>query len=376
MPSCLERFPGFAEFLNDAPERDAPWPAIGITERELRDVCDAEGLWGLLHARFSRSSFAAEWPAAARDDLCRTARAHAAEELLRAVEVRAVLAALTDAGIQPVLLKGTSLAYGVYPTPEARTRSDTDLMIRACDVEGARAVFESCGYRAAVHCSELFAQFEMQREDRFGLVHAMDVHWRISTQPVFLSLLTYEELVAGAQPVPALGPNALGAGMADALLLACVHPVMHHRNAERALWIYDVHLLVSRLSPPELESFASRARRKGVAAICAHTLRLAQRVFGTEIPMAMLQELDSARGEVSAEYLVERRRWHHELLSSVKAVEGRERLRLLREVLLPRPAYVLGAYGLRGTRIGMCLLPALYVHRAARGAWKIATGRK
>ena len=51
-------------------------------------------------------------------------------------------------------------------------------------------------------------------------------------------------------------------------------------------------------------------------------------------------------------------------------------LRLLREVLLPSPAYMLGAYGLRGKPLAPLLLPALYVHRNVRGAWKIIAGKK
>ena len=53
-----------------------------------------------------------------------------------------------------------------------------------------------------------------------------------------------------------------------------------------------------------------------------------------------------------------------------------DRVRLLREVLLPSPSYMLGAYGLRGKPLGTWLLPALYVHRNVRGAWKILTGKK
>ena len=45
-------------------------------------------------------------------------------------------------------------------------------------------------------------------------------------------------------------------------------------------------------------------------------------------------------------------------------------------MLLPSPAYMLGTYGLRGKPLGSWLLPALYVHRNMRGAWKILTGKK
>ena len=53
----------------------------------------------------------------------------------------------------------------------------------------------SLGYATTVHCSDLFSQFEVQKVDRFGVQHAFDVHWSISTQPVFAGLLTYDELL-------------------------------------------------------------------------------------------------------------------------------------------------------------------------------------
>jgi hypothetical protein len=275
-------------------------------------------------------------------------------------------------------LKGAALAYAIYPTPVSRFRSDTDLMVRADDVELARRVLAARDYRMTVHCHELFSQFEAQKEDGFGVVHVFDVHWKISTQPVFAGVSSFDELLAGAQPVPALGPNARAAGPLDALLLACVHPVMHHRNLECALWIYDVHLLASHLTASDFDEFARRAQRKKVASICAHGLRLAEAVFGTTVPAGVLDVLAAAgQSEPSAEYLASERRWHHELVSSLRALpRGRDRLRLLREVLFPRPDYILGTYGVAGKPFARLLLPVLYLHRNLRGASRVLLQKK
>jgi hypothetical protein len=259
-----------------------------------------------------------------------------------------------------------------------RARSDTDLLIAATDVDRARGVMASLGYVTTVHCSDLFSQFEVQKVDRFGVLHAFDVHWSISTQPVFAGLLTYDEMSSRAMPVPALGDAAVAPRLIDALLLACVHPVMHHQNVERVLWIYDVHLLVSRLSRDELEELARLARTKKVAGICAHQLRLAQTAFGSSVPEAVYASLMRVgETEPSAAYLATGRRWHDELIASVRGLRSAgDRARLLREVLFPNPQYMLGAYGMRGRAVGPWLLPALYVHRNVRGLWKIISGRK
>ena len=131
--------------------------------------------------------------------LCQEAHAEAARELLRADEIKTVLGELAAAGISPILFKGTALAYSIYPSPICRPRNDTDLLIAPTAVDAARRVFAACGYAVTVHCADLFSQFEVQRVDRFGVLHVFDVHWKISTQPVFENLLTYDDLARRSQ---------------------------------------------------------------------------------------------------------------------------------------------------------------------------------
>jgi hypothetical protein len=210
------------------------------------------------------------------------------------------------------------------------------------------------------------------------VVHAFDVHWSISTQPVFADLLTYEDMLPRVRVVSALGDSAIAPCRVDALLLACVHPVMHHRNEERLLWILDIHLLASALSSVELDEFEALARMKKVAAVCRRGLQQAQTVFGTPVAADLIARLNRTAGpEPSAAYLASERRWHHETIASLRALPRLgDRARLLREVLLPSPGYMLGAYGLRDKPLGAWLLPALYVHRNMHGAWKIIVGKK
>jgi Uncharacterised nucleotidyltransferase len=235
----------------------------------------------------------------------------------------------------------------------------------------------SLGYSATAYCHDLFSQFEMQKVDRYGVCHVFDVHWKISTQPVFEGVLTHAELLARTRAVPALGSTARTTGEVDALLLACIHPVMHHRNELRALWICDIDLLAGELSDDQFAEFAALARRKRVARICAHQLRLARALFGTSVPGDTMRELSAAAGEPSAAYLASDRTWRHELVSSIRALpRAADRFKLMRDVLMPSPSYMLAAYGLQRNSLGTLLLPALYVHRNLLGAWKVLTGKK
>jgi len=313
------------------------------------------------------------------DDLARTARTQDARELVRQHEIAAVLVALAEAGARPILLKGTPLAYSVYPTPASRPRVDCDLLIEHRDISAVREVMTSLGYTAPPGCGSdlLFRQFPMARIDAFGIDHQFDFHWQISTQSLFTDLLTYDELMAEAIGVAALGPSARAAGPVHALLLACVHPVIHHRNRERLLWTYDVHLLGSRLSREEFDRFAGLAIEKKVAAIAACQLARSQARFATRISEQVIARLSEATAEPSAAYLRPGRRWHHELASNIKALASwRERSTLIREVIFPSPRYILDTYGLKPGPIGLIVAPALYLHRGTWGLLKILLGRK
>ncbi|HKY23493.1 MAG TPA: nucleotidyltransferase family protein [Vicinamibacterales bacterium] len=354
------------------------WSQIRAAPADFLASCAEHEVKGLVRSRLERLAHRAEWPREIHEDLAAHAHRDTALEMLRGAEISLVLADLAAVGIRPVLIKGTSLAYGTYEAPACRPRGDTDMLVRECDVEAAREAFARRGYAATIHCSDLFSQFEVQKVDRFDVVHAFDVHWKISTQPVFENLFTYDELLARSQPVLALGPNARGAGAVDALLLACVHPTMHHRNIDRMLWIYDVHVLASALALAGFDELTRLARQKRVAAICAHGLRLAQTFFHCAIPAGVFEALSAEKAsEPSAEYLASERRWHHELISSVRSASsfGR-RARILREVLFPSPQYMLSAYGFGDKPLGALLLPALYVYRNVNGVWKIVSGKK
>jgi hypothetical protein len=299
-----------------------------------------------------------------------------AVELLRGREITRVLGALHARGIAPILLKGTPLAYSVYDAPALRPREDTDLLIRAEDADAVRQVMTELGHTAPAYCDDVHYQFPFELEDEFGVGHAFDFHWRLSTQAAFADLLTYEELAAEAAPVPALGLFARAAGNVHALLLACVHPAMHHQNVERLIWVYDVHLIVKRMTSEELDRFAGLAISKGVAAISSQELSRAHARFVTPVPASVMARLNAAAGESTAAYLVRGRTWKDELVSNIGALGWRDRLRLVRRIAFPKPSFMLESYGLRGGTVGVTLLPALYVLRGLRGLWRVLAGRK
>jgi hypothetical protein len=357
------------------------WDRVALDPGALLDACRDQEVSGLIYHHVRDTPAFASWPRVVRDALADASRAAAARELLVQREIGRVLDALDAHGVHPLLLKGTALAYTVYPHPSLRSRSDTDLLIDGGDIETVQHALTTLGYTRSLLCDGdlLFRQFEWAREDEFGVVHALDVHWAISTQAAFARVLTYDEMAARAVEAAALGGNARVPATMHALLLALIHPAMHHQNQRRLLWGYDVQLLARRLDSRAVQELVDHAIARGVAEVCAHGLRTAQGWFGAAVPREALDRLAAAplSGQPSAAYLAPARTWKDDTVANLRGLpRWRDRLRLFREIAAPSPAYMLQAYGVGGSGLGRALLPALYVHRGVRGLWRVISGRK
>ena len=201
-------------------------------------------------------------------------------------------------------------------------------------------------------------------------MHDLDVHWKISNRPIFENLLSWDELEASAVPIPALGPQARAAGPIHALALACVHPVAHHgaQFPDRFLWVYDVHVLVSAMTTPDVEQWTAFVTSRHIRSLCAVALGRAREQFGTLVPRVVDDALATTEAEPSAWYLSPDA-WRGDIrLADLRASRGlRAKAQLVREVVLPSPSYIREEYGVSNPLlIGFC-----YLHRVVRGSWRL-----
>ena len=122
--------------------------ALPPDEAGLLETARAEGVLTLCHHQLRRSSAWTQYPEPLRETLTRHAYQAVAVELMRAAELRDVLAALAQADLPVLLLKGAALAYTLYPEPHLRERCDTDLLLPSReDAERAGRVFQTLSYQ-------------------------------------------------------------------------------------------------------------------------------------------------------------------------------------------------------------------------------------
>ena len=142
---------------------------------------------------------------------------------------------------------------------------DTDLLVRKADMPSVTRVMRTLGYSRSNRTSGdlVMPQSQFVKDNRGGLVQVYDVHWKMALPILFADVLSFEEVLARAVDVPALGGRARALGRVDALLLACIHRVAHHRCDDRLLWLYDIHLLANDLANDKDQSGGSAVLRAG-----------------------------------------------------------------------------------------------------------------
>lgn len=329
----------------------ATWPPIGQDEVA---AIEAHGMTPLIQRWSGESSL--------RDIAVR----EAAFEALRLRGLQGVLTALSDARIAVLILKGTALAYSLYELPELRPRSDTDLLAREEDRARLQETLSSLGYQEHVAPGDRLGlrQTVYYREDDFGFLHSLDVHWSVLNPASFSGLVSHEEALSDAVPLGRIHPAASGLDRVRALLLACVHRVAHHHDSPRLIWLIDIHLLANELTAPEWERLWTIARSKGMIGVVGASLTAAadlSRLSYTVVPPV-------ARDEPSALYLrrdVSRARL---LVHDLHALPGwRARFTRLFDLAFPARSYMEKEFGATST----ALLPLAYLRRATRGVARL-----
>jgi hypothetical protein len=290
-----------------------------------------------------------------------------------------MLTALAAIDVQPVLFKGTALAYSLYANPVLRARGDTDLIVAPESTGEVDTALNALGFVRSVAVSGDFISYQAcyTREEDAGESHTLDLHWRINNSEVLARLFTYEELRRQAQSLPRLCPEALAASPVHAMLLACMHRATHkqnpmyvrgvpHHDADRLIWLYDIHLLAKSFDSAQWNEFMRLADSKGLRAVCLEGMEHARACFRTEYPENVLAALARNDALEPAALYLNGSRLRQQWMDFLAIAGAANKLRFLRESIFPSAAYMRHKYP--DARPGW--LPWLYVRRAVGGVLK------
>lgn len=226
----------------------------------------------------------------------------AARNIRRFDELGKLLAAMHDAGIPVVVLKGAALAEFVYGDIALRPMFDTDVLVRPEDIAGAFRVLRAAGYAPE-------GPFDMAAEQTLN--HAvpfltptgfrLDLHWTILTPRHRRGIdgQGLSALWARAQPVSFGGVPAWALCPTDLLLHLCLHVSVGHWFDKGLLAYVDIAEVTRRErvdaagAQVDWAAFTDRARAWGIANGVRLALQLAGEWAGAVIPPHVLPSLNA-----------------------------------------------------------------------------------
>lgn len=250
----------------------------------------------LLHSVLDAERFA---PAAVHRQWEEAYLATARRNLFLFHELEEALAALNEAGVDVLVLKGAALAETLYGNIAVRPLVDFDLLVRRGQAAQALKVLGDLGYRRAgiephagialLHENEIL----LRKEGRMD-VH-LELHWSLFDSPHYQERLPMAWFWESATPA-SIGDREARILCAEAQLLhLCGHLMLHHRGNE-LLWLHDVAEL---LCAYEGRIAWSTVLEKAVA--CELVLPLQQIIsvvvaeWGAPVPAGVLAHLAALR---------------------------------------------------------------------------------
>jgi hypothetical protein len=264
--------------------RVAARDAEAVDWTRLVDLALQHGVLPLLQRGLARSAIAA--PAASGARMRSLVRGITERNLRLTAELREVLAALAEAGLPAVPLKGPALAALLYGDVTVRQFNDIDVLVHPLDAPRARAVLARLGYAFGEPTEA--ASLGVRKVD-YGTV-TLDLHWQFaeSRYSFPMDMGFWDRLqrqptgvVAGWRPQTE-----------DYLLFLCGHPATHCWS--RLGWIADIARFIHvHRETLDWNAALARARQVGGLRVLLVGVELASAFTGVAIP-SVVRELAAA----------------------------------------------------------------------------------
>jgi hypothetical protein len=217
-------------------------------------------------------------------------------------ELAAILRMLAERSVDSVLLKGSVLAYTVYPEPWCRARCDVDVWIDPADYPTVWEGLTALGYREQPpERRPLSLALSFGGETQFrgagnglGLV---EPHFKafVGEWVRYATKIDQSALWDRRIPFQVAGVSGKSMTAEDMLLHLCVHFGVSHQFASPALRaLLDIHLMTLNAGL-DWTTVVRRAHEWRIATVTWTVLSLAVRFFATPVPIDTLRGLEPGR---------------------------------------------------------------------------------
>jgi hypothetical protein len=234
-------------------ERPFPDPPAGLDWERLHNILMSHRLTP--HFYVLGKSNRSCWPASFRDRL----RLERYGLMLYGDQCIArfqpVLAALTEAGIPVIVLKGWALIHTIYGGDYGqRIYDDIDILVAPKDADAAEAILKKLGWRGSGETRPGYvrrytnaeAYFFFEQPQILDKVFSIGFHWGLLHHPAYNpEQIDIESIIKRAHQLVIAGVPVLEMSVEDQLAYNCTHIVRQHRSEEILLRYYEIAAIIS-----------------------------------------------------------------------------------------------------------------------------------
>lgn len=232
---------------------------------------------------------APEIPAATRRELEGAYRDNALAAMRATAHLTKIVRALGEAGIRALPLKGVCLAASYYGDVAGRHAGDIDILVDPSHFDRANEIVRRLGYLRISNTTRAIAPDSFD-EDLYFRLHSMfaspdgavvELHFRLHFNPAILRVDVDAIESEGARAK--LGGVQLPVMPTDLqFVFLATHGARH--EWERLQWIYDIAILVDRVSDAEIIGWLALADEYSLTNPVIQALILAHSVFDISLP--------------------------------------------------------------------------------------------
>ena len=322
---------------------------LSVTLVEVVETAESEDVLCLLEHRLVSHPNRSDVPDVLIQAIQSAAKETVLMQLLYQAEQVKVFAALEQAGIEYIVMKGSALGRWLYESPSYRPISDIDLWLpNKAVVFALESVLGALGYVSQPTLGHLTTHEHAYDKDLHGLLIRIDAHWSMFNSAVLTNSPRFDEAYGRALALSSTSAMGRMLCMDDALINSIGHRALKYlsNNGYSLKWLFDLHLMFKRLDAAQWQNLLTGSSRFGISDLSVDALQVCSAQLGTPIPADIIATLQAqARHEPLS------RRWfqswwryqRHEFLAS--APDWSTRIKYIWQKLWPNPDAVRERYG-------------------------------
>jgi hypothetical protein len=211
-------------------------------------------------------------------------------------ELKTILAALNNAAIPVIVLKGAYLAQAVYPQLHLRQMRDIDLLVPQERVLEAYAIIEDLGYGSlygTITLGPLEEGHHLTPLRKAPGLPLVELHWTLCNADE-AGNFNLAELWQRARPITLAGEPALALAPEDLILHLCHHAAYHHQFDMGLRGLIDITRVVERFGTQlNWGALQRTAEAWGWQRGVYLTLALTQALFDLSLPAPIAQAIQA-----------------------------------------------------------------------------------